>query len=132
MRRIVLVTVLALLLLAPSSALADRGRDGGDDRSEARANGACGGRAAARLRARGDGRAIALEFEVRQARGEGLWRITVVQEGRVAWRGRVRTHSRRARVRHRMADLPGADRLMVRGLGPRGVTCVATATLASR
>ena len=154
MRRLSLIlTALVLLLAAPSAALADSGpgggggsgssgRGGGDDdpagddrradeRSDARANGACGNRASARLRARGNGREIELEFVVRQARGDGWWRITVTQEGRVAWRGRGHTHGHRLSVRRRIGDLPGADRIMVRGLGPSGTTCVATATLAA-
>ena len=151
MRRLsLLLTALVLLLAAPPAALADSGpgggggsgsgRGGGDDdpagddrradeRSDARAGGACGGNVSARLHAHGNGREIEVEFVLRQARGEGLWRITITQEGRVAWRGRARTHGRRLSVRRRIGDLPGADRIMVRGLGPSGTTCVATATL---
>ena len=119
------------LLALPSAALADRGSGGDGDRrerAEVRATGSCGGGATAKLKLKADDGRIELEFEAQRAR-RGLWRVTIVQEGRIAWRGRARSTGRFA-VRRRIADLSGADRVMVRGLGPRGVTCVAAATLA--
>jgi hypothetical protein len=127
--------LLVALLLLPSTALADRGRGGGggggDDRREVRTSGTCGGRATAKLKAKERDGGIEVEFEVEHVRTAGLWRIVMVQEGRVAWRGRVRTRGSRRSfgVEHRIANFPGADRIMVRGLGPRGITCVASATL---
>ena len=55
----------------------------------------------------------------------------MVQERRVAWRGTVSASggSRSFRVERDLDDLPGADAIMVRASGPRGVTCSASGTL---
>ncbi len=124
-----LLPLLALLLLAfPATAVA---RGGGDERPEVRANGTCGGSADSKLKLKARDGGIEVEFEIQHHRRAGLWRIVMVQEGRVAWRGRRRARSATAsfEVSRRLRNLRGADRIMVRGLGPRGVTCVASATL---
>ena len=121
------VLLLACLLLAlPASSQARGG--GGDD--EVRASGRCGGGARSELRLKADDGTIELRFEVRGAR-RGSWRVVVVQERRVAWRGTVRASggSRSFRVERDLDDLPGADAIMVRASGPRGVTCSASGTL---
>ena len=118
--------VVASLVLAPAASAA-RGGDDDGRRGEVRTAGSCGGGAVARLRLKADDGRIELRFEAQRAR-RGIWRVTIVQEGRIAWRGRARSTGRFA-VRRPIADLSGADRVMVRALGPRGVTCVAAATL---
>ncbi len=118
--------LLACLLLAlPASAQAR----GGDD-DELRTSGSCGGGARSELRLEADDGTIELRFEVRGAR-RGSWRVVVVQERRVAWRGTVSASggSRSFRIERVLDDLPGADAIMVRASGPRGVTCNASGTL---
>ena len=118
--------LLACLLLAlPASSQAR----GGDD-DELRTSGSCGGGARSELRLEADDGTIELRFEVRGAR-RGSWRVVVVQERRVAWRGTVSASggSRSFRIERELDDLPGADAIMVRASGPRGVTCSASGTL---
>jgi hypothetical protein len=126
-RSATVVMLLACLLLAlPASSQARGG--GGDD--EVRTSGRCGGGASSELRIRAKDGTIELRFEVRGAR-RGSWRVVVVQERRVAWRGTVRADggSRSFRIERDLDDLPGADAIMVRASGPRGVTCNASGTL---
>jgi hypothetical protein len=61
----------------------------------------------------------------------GLWRVAIVQEQRVAWRGRARTGgaSHSFSLERRLGDYPGPDQVLARAVGPRGITCSATATL---
>jgi hypothetical protein len=127
-RSATVVLLLACLLLAlPASSQA---RGGGGDDDEVRTSGTCGGGARSELRLKADDGAIELRFEVRGAR-RGSWRVVVVQERRVAWRGTVSagSGSRSFRVERELDDLPGADAIMVRASGPRGLTCNASGTL---
>ncbi len=121
---IVALLLACLLLALPASSQAR----GGDD--EVRTSGSCGGGASSELRIRAKDGTIELRFEVRGAR-RGSWRVVVVQERRVAWRGTVGASggSRSFRVERELDDLPGADAIMVRASGPRGVTCNASGTL---
>jgi len=59
------------------------------------------------------------------------WRVVVVHEGRVTWRGSARAWRNGVlEVRRKLHDLPGADRISVRAYGPGGATCSASARLA--
>ena len=118
---IIAVLLACLLLALPASSPAR----GGDD-DEVRASGRCGGGASSELRMRAKDGTIELRFEVRGAR-RGSWRVVVVQERRVAWRGTVGAGgSRSFRVERELDDLAGADAIMVRASGPRGLTCTAS------
>ena len=124
------VTLALLAAAAPAAA-----RDGGDDdgRREARVEGTCAKGASSKLRLRSrDGR-ISVEFEVKRSRRGERWRIVLVHERRIAWRGSVRTARSGGsfRVRRSLPDLDGSDRVKVRASGPRGLTCEASATLAA-
>jgi hypothetical protein len=123
---LLLLVCLALALggTAPSPAHA---RDGDDVRVE----GDCGRGASSRLRLKADHDDIRVEFDVRGRRAGERWRVVLVHERRVVWRGRARTRSRSAsfRVRRWVPDFDGADEISVRGSGPNGNTCHATATL---
>jgi len=148
-----LLALLALSLAGPGTALAHSGPDdggghgggssgssgsgrhGGDDRAdrpEVRVSGMCGRGASSRLTLKGRDGEIEAEFEIHQ-RHSGHWRVVVVQERRIVWRGRERTSSRHGSlsVERRLDDLPGADEVMARAVGPRGLTCQATAVLPS-
>jgi hypothetical protein len=54
----------------------------------------------------------------------------LVREGRIVWRDRVRADGGGSfTVRRSVRNLRGADQITARALGPRGITCIATATL---
>jgi hypothetical protein len=112
------LSVLAVAVLA---------HGGGDDR--VRADGACGGGVRARLELRAQDGGIAVRLDVDRAPRGSAWRVTLVQEGRVAWRGRMTARRGAFRVRRGLEDLAGADRISARASGPRGVSCRASATL---
>src|SRR4051812_47288660 len=121
---LILSAVVALGLAGPAPASAR----GGDD---VRLTGSCGHGATSQLRLRAKDGAIRVEFEVRGRRGGERWRVVVVHERRVAWRGQARTRSGSAsfRIRRSIPDFSGADQVTARASGPRGNTCVAGARL---
>jgi hypothetical protein len=106
------------------------GGGGGGDRPEVRAAGTCGKGASSSLRVRSRDGGLATEFEV-HGRAGASWRVTIVHEWKVAWRGRRRTAgpSRSFSLEYRLPDFSGADVVSARAVGPRGVVCSASATL---
>ena len=119
-----LLCAVALFVAAPPPAAAP-GSGGGGDR-DARVTGRCGKGATSQLRLRARDGSIRVEFEVKRRRPGERWRIVVVHERRVAWRGTARTgDSGSFRVRHSVDDYDGVDRVSVRATGPRGSTCSA-------
>jgi hypothetical protein len=95
-----------------------------------RVSGICGKGATAQLRLDEHGDEIRVEFEVRTRRARERWRVTLVHERRVVWRGTLRTRSNRSlRVRRTLPDHEGADEVSARASGPGGNSCQATATL---
>ena len=124
----VLLALLALAVLGPASALA---RGGGGDRREVRASGSCGRGASSNIRIRERNGGLEVEFEVEHTRANARWSVVFVQERRVAYRGRARTHapSGSFSIERRLSDYPGADQVMARAVGPRGLTCQASAVL---
>jgi hypothetical protein len=105
-----------------------------DDRPEARTTGSCTGGERARLKLKTDSGSLELEFEIERAAAGGLWRVALVHERRVAWKGAARATraSGSLAIDRTLPDLPGYDSVTVRALGPDGHTCRATATLAGR
>jgi hypothetical protein len=99
--------------------------------TDVRAVGVCGKGASSKLRLRQDGGGVRVEFEVDHNRGGETWQVTVVQEGRVVWRGRASTRGPGGSlsVTRAIGALSGADRVTARATGPRGITCVASAIL---
>jgi hypothetical protein len=124
----VFVALLAGLGGAPGAALARHG--GGDDR-EVRAAGTCGGGVHSELKVKARDGGLETEFELDHARSGSSWRVVVVQERRVVWRGSRRAggSSGSFTVSRGLRDLSGADRVSVRASGPGGVSCRASATL---
>src|SRR4051812_15759191 len=105
---------------------------GGGHSSDVRAAASCGHGAAAKLKVKRDDGALEVEFELEHSRMPGArWRLVLVHEGRVEWRGSARARGSRAgfEVKRHVRDLPGADRLRVRATDPRGLSCSASATL---
>jgi hypothetical protein len=123
------VALAASLVVAVTPGLA---RDGKDDRPEVRVAGTCSGGAKAKLRLRADNGEIELEFEIEHARAGVLWRVALVHERRVAWKGSARTRrpSGSFAVERALPDLPGYDTVTARAWGPSGLACRVTATLA--
>jgi len=117
---------LALALCGPSPALAH-----GGDGQDVRISGTCGRGATSKLRVRAKDGAIQVEFEVDGRRAGERWRVVLVHERRVAWRGRARTRagSGSFRMRRTIPDFEGADQVTARASGPRGNTCDATGLL---
>jgi hypothetical protein len=117
----------ALLLAAAPAGVQARG----GDRAEVRASGVCGKGATAKLRLRARDGGIRARFEVDHHRSGVSWRVVLIQDRRVIWRGRARTGGPSAsfEVERRLRDLPGADQVTARASGPGGLTCSATATL---
>lgn len=118
------VAAAAALPAAPAAA-----RD--DGRREARGPGRCSAGARAELRLRSRDGAIAVEFRLTARRSGEAWRVVLVHERRVAWRGTVRTagSSRAFRIRRALEDLGGPDQVTVRASGPAGRRCEAALTL---
>jgi hypothetical protein len=127
MVRVLAQLLIALALVAVVGPVTALGKDG---RDEVRVTGVCSGLAASKLRLRGRDDRIELRFEVERGR-PGVWSVVVVHERRVAWKGSIRaTRSGGTfEVRRMLRDLPGADTISTRALGPRGVVCRAAATL---
>jgi hypothetical protein len=127
-RRIAALTslLLTLALGAPVPALASHGDD-----KDVRVTGTCGRGATSKLRLRAKDGAIRVEFAVDSNRAGQRWRVVLVHERRVVWRGRVRTRSGSGsfRLRRLIPDFGGADQVAARASGPRGNTCQATALL---
>ncbi len=128
-RLTILAALTAVLVVAVSpTAAASRGDGGGD----ARVAGVCGRGAESTLRLKADEGRIELRFEL-EGRARARWRLAFVHERRVAWKG-LRTTGRNGslEVRRTVRDLPGTDTVVVRAVGPRGLTCRAVATLGDR
>jgi hypothetical protein len=90
----------------------------------------CGGGAHPALTLRPADGAIHAKFSVEGARPGDAWRLVLVHEGHVVWRGesRVTAHGG-LYLRRTLADYPGADSVHVRATGPGGATCGAAATV---
>jgi hypothetical protein len=149
--RLTVLSILALVAIAlagPASAFARGGSGGGggggggaDDtpgadhggrrpRVEVRVNGSCGRGAQSWLKLQEDDSGIEVEFEIHHARPGGVWRLAIVHERRIDYRGQHRTRSTGALdINETLANLSGADAISVRAWGPRGVTCTASAIL---
>ena len=120
------LAAIAALALAPAGAAAKHGGDRG-----VRVAGSCGNGATSKLKLKADDGAIEVEFEVDQNRVGERWRVTLVRDGKVVFRGHRTTHapSGSFSLERRIRNLPGADRVTARGSGPGGLTCTAAATL---
>jgi hypothetical protein len=113
-----------------SSGRGGGGGGGGAVRPEVRVAGSCGKGAASALKVKARDSGLETEFEV-HGRAGARWRVTIVHEREVAWRGTRHTSgpSRSFSVSYRVPDYSGADIVTARAVGPRGVVCFASATL---
>lgn len=131
MRRLaVMIRVAVISLIALAFAAQPMAAPGEDGRGEVRVAGVCGTGAKAKLRLKASDNGIEVRFELEQSRASVVWRVVLVHEHRVAWKGAARTtRARSFELRRTLPDLPGSDTVTARAWGPRGVTCRATATL---
>jgi hypothetical protein len=129
----IVAALTALALTGPAPAFAKDGgggHGGGGSRPSVRVTGNCGRGATSTLKLKADDDGIEAEFEV-HGRSTASWRVVLVQDARIAWRGRARTRgpSRSFSVERLLGDYPGPDQVTARAVGPRGITCQASATL---
>lgn len=127
-RLLVLLFGVGMLLLFAARPVAAVAKDG---RGEVRVAGVCGSGAASKLRLKSGDDGIELQFEVDHSRAGVVWRVVLVHERRIAWKGAARTTRLNGsfEVRRTLQDLPGADAVTARAWGPRGLVCRAAATL---
>jgi hypothetical protein len=121
---------LALAAIAAAAGCAVPAAWAEDDRDDVRVRGACTGRSEARLRLRTDDGRIRVEFELENRGPSTRWKIVVLHERRIAWRGGARTGPRRSlRLRRTVADWFGSETVAVRAVSRRGEACRASATI---
>ena len=123
-----LVALVATVSMFSFFACAAAAKDGG---GEVRSPGVCGRAADSELRLKTSDRGIEVRFEIDHIRAGVAWRVAVVHERRVAWKGSAKAPaaSRSFEVRRTVPDLPGADTVTATAWGPGGLVCRATATL---
>ena len=86
---------------------------------EVRIAGSCGRGASAELRLKADDGTIRVRFRLDSNRSRSRWQVALIHEGRVAWRGGVRSDGGGSiDVGRRLRDLGGADQVTARALGP--------------
>jgi hypothetical protein len=91
----------------------------------------CGGGARPALSVWAEQRGLGAAFTLEHARPDTDWRLTVVHEGHIAWRGGAHTDAAGAlKVVRRFGDYPGVDHVSVRAIAPDGATCAATVAFA--
>jgi hypothetical protein len=102
-----------------------------DEDDDVRVAGSCSGASEASLRLRADDGAIRVELRIDTGRARATWRVVLLHERRIDYRGSLRTSSssRSLRLRITVADWFGSDTIAARATGPRGETCRASATI---
>ena len=93
----------------------------------------CGGGARSSLSVWGEkGGKLGATFRLTGAHPGDTWRLVVVHESHVRWRGRMTVGPDGAlQLYRRMGDYRGIDHLSVRAYGPNGATCSAAADLSA-
>jgi len=96
-------------------------------------DGKCGGGVQSKLSVWAEKeRLIGAAFRLTGAEPGALWRVVVVHEGHITWRGKARVgEDGTLNVKRQMDDYPGADRVAVRAYGPGGATCTKALQLTS-
>jgi hypothetical protein len=118
------LAALALPAILPVAASA---KDGG---GEVRVAAVCSQGVRSELRLKPANGSIEVRFDLRRGRASS-WRVVLVQERRVAWKGTQKTNgsSGAFELRRSVPDLAGADAFTATAWGPLGLVCRASATL---
>ena len=119
------VGMLALFAAWPVAAIAK------DGPREVRVAGVCSNGATSELRLRSRDQGIELRFRLDHSGAGAVWRVVLVHERRIAWKGAVRTTRSDSsfEVRRTLQDLPGADTVTANAWGPLGLVCRADANV---
>jgi hypothetical protein len=119
------VAICAALSL-PAHAAAD------DDRREVRKAGTCTASSRVNIRLRAEDGEIRVEVEIETRRATAAWKVILLHDRRIVYRGSVYAGSgggRSLRLRRTLADWFGLDTIVVRASGPRLETCRVSATV---
>ena len=118
------LAALALPSILPMAATA---KDGG---GEVRVAAVCSKGVRSELRLKATDGSIEVRFRLRRGHASS-WRVVLVQERRIAWKGTQRTSGSDGsfELRRTVPDLAGADAFTATAWGPRGLVCRASATL---
>jgi hypothetical protein len=120
--------VLAVACAALASPLAAAADD--DPRDEVRRTGTCTGSSEITLRLRVDDGAIRIELEIEPSRRGSKWRVILLHERRIAFRGTLRARGGGSvELRRTVRDWFGTDTVVARATGPRAETCRVSATV---
>ena len=124
-----LLLAVALLTLVAAWPLAALAKDGD---GEVRVKGTCSKGAASELRLKSGDDGVELRFKLHHSRTGAAWRVVLVQERRIAWKGAAKAAGSNGsfELRRTLPDLLGSDAVTVRAWGPHGLGCQATAILA--
>jgi hypothetical protein len=111
-------------LSLPSVASADDGRD-------VRKAGTCTAASEMSVRLRADGKKIRVELEIEGRQRGATWRVILLRERRIAFRGviRAREGSREVRLRRTLDDWFGRNSIVIRASGPLAETCRVSAAV---
>jgi hypothetical protein len=122
-----LLTALAICTTLAAHPIGAQAKDGGPD---VRVSARCGSGVTAQLRLRPRDGVIRTRFEVDHS-GAGTWRVVLVHERQIAWKGAPRVTSSRDwfEIERALPDFPGSDAVTARATGPRGAVCQATAVV---
>jgi hypothetical protein len=99
-----------------------------------RVAGTCGKGATSSLKVAAKDGGLEIEFEVDHNRSRVPWRVVLVHDRRVVWRGTRTTGapSGSFRLRRVVPDFAGADAISVRAYGPTGLICRASASVVAQ
>jgi hypothetical protein len=122
-----LLALAAVLSLVAARPLVAEAKDGD---GQVRVVGVCGKNVTSELTVKGDHGSLELRFKLRHGGTGAAWRVVLVQERRIAWKGGTKAtgSSGSLEVRRTLPDLPGTDAITVRAWGPLGLGCLASAT----
>ena len=124
-RQFLALLVAAVGLVLPARAVAD---DGGD-RAEIRTRGVCTGDSVSMLRISSEEGALRIEFRIDSPRRPArTWKLVVLRERRIAFRGVLRPvrGGRSVELRRTLTDWPGFEHVVARAAAADGQTCQAS------
>ncbi|HEY2604043.1 MAG TPA: hypothetical protein VGI67_20965 [Thermoleophilaceae bacterium] len=124
-RSFTLLSVVAVLAVVPSVALAKHGNDG------KQVTGKCTKSASSKLKVKPDDGRLETEFEVDQNRSGVRWKVTLRLGAKLAVKTTARTKapSGSFSLERRLADRAGKDKIAARATSPSGEVCSASLSI---